>query len=199
MRTRAKCERAAALGLALIALSSCLTGSADFSMEKRAIEAATGLTLTADSSVRVGAATLRLARWFGAEESDADDVLRHVQRVEVAVFHVQGGDARRAVDAFPSPPGWTCLVRARQRDSSARIFLEEPAARSAAERPPRGTAKPAADLSSLLVATSEGEQLVLVRIRGAFEALVEHALARRSRLPSKTAAGLRAEGGPEGD
>ncbi len=160
--------RSAALGLALTALTSCLTGSADFSNEKRAIELATGLTLTPDTSVAIGGAALGLARWLGGSSGEEDEVLRHLERVEVAVFKVRG-DSRRAVDALPSPPGWTCVVRARERRSSVKVLLEEASSRSA----------------RLMVAASEENELVLVRAQGALEAIAEQALARGSSLSSR--------------
>jgi len=143
--------------LALTALSGCLVSPADFSTEKAAIEASTGLSLVPTTSMEVGALTLGLAR---TSTSETEALLKHLDRVEVATFEVRGGSPRRAVAGFAAEPGWTCLVHARQRGGAARIFLEE---RSG------GAAR-------LFIVASSGEALMLVRLEGSLDGLLAEAL-----------------------
>ena len=154
--------RVATLAMSAAALCGCLVGPASFTEVKRGVESATGLVLAPTTSMSLGAAAMGLARIFGG---DADDVLRHLDRVEVAVFSVSGKSPERAVDAYPAAEGWTCIVRARHKGGAARILLDETST---------GVAR-------LLVVASDGDELVLIRLEGALDALLEQAMSGKAR------------------
>jgi len=149
------------LGVALTALCGCLVSPANFAREKAAIEASTGLSLEPTTSVRLGALALGLAK---SSDPQSREFLDQLERVEVAMFKVSGGSPLRAVGAFPADPGWTCVVQARKKDGAARIFLEETSGR----------------LGHLLIVTSAGDELTLVRLEGSFDGLLEAALSGHS-------------------
>jgi hypothetical protein len=141
--------------MAFIGMAGCLVVPADFSREKKDLERATGLTLRPTNSMNVGPGTLALAR--GWSKSGGDEVLRHLDRVELETFSVKGGSAARAVAAFRAGPDWAPVARVREKGSSARIFLDEGSGNS----------------GRLLVVTSEGQELTFVRIEGRLDALLE--------------------------
>lgn len=142
-------------------LSGCLPMSADFTPERQSIEVRTGLTLRRQSSMQLGPATLALARAWGG--SPTGTTVRHVERVEMATFDVEGGNPRQAVDAFEAGREWTSLVRMRKGPLATRVFLEVG----------RETLSPT---RRMLVVTAEDGQLVLVRLEAALEELLAQAL-----------------------
>lgn len=157
-------------GLALVlAAALCATGcfTADLSTERRAIERHTGLSLEPDVSLHIGPMLMGIAGSF-TEGEDGDDVqamIRACSSIDVAVYQVSGDRPVPKSGLLPAPDGWSMIARVRQPGESVQVYaLEE-----------RGK------IRRVLLTALDGDELVVMRLRGDVGEILRAALAISAR------------------
>jgi hypothetical protein len=156
-RTGACAGSVVVLGLA--AASACIgfRGPEDL---RRDIVQTTGVELQREVGVTVGRAGVALVRWFTPED---EIPLKGVRRVQVGVYRVSDaarGDPAADLLEIPALADWEPVVRLRERDENVLVMLRQ-----------ENDA-----IRGLLVVVMEGDEWVLVRVRGKLQHVVEEAM-----------------------
>ena len=136
----------------LLSAGACLStrGPADV---RRQLDRELGWELDREMGLRVGRATLWLARSFVPEEEGSP--LRDVSRVEVGVYRLLSESRRRRATGHLHLSGLQPMVRVRGRGSDAAILV-----------------RPGRRLREMVLISREGNEVVIVRLRGRLDSFL---------------------------
>ncbi len=152
----------AAVALAAAALGCVTLRGPDDVARRVALE--TGNEYVRESGLTVGRTGMAIARWAVRHDEDADGIpIRGIRKVEIGVWTVsKGGGARGAGPTAAGLPGWSPLVAMRDADGESVLVLSK--------------ADGAGRIRKMLVVVEDGEELVVVRMRGDLEGALEQAV-----------------------
>lgn len=166
-------------------LSGCLY-SREISVLRRDAEKALDVSLDREFVITLGPGTFRTLGWVARRIPDpwvqmAGDMTGEIERIKVGVFKAESEPER--VNLGPSAmrrlaeSGWEVLVRSSTADEATWVMTRE---RFGSVR-------------DMLVLTFDGHELVVVRLEGYLDAIVERALADQVFLRDISGPGLRAD------
>jgi hypothetical protein len=150
-----------AILIALLLCPACVTlrGPEDV---RRDISSATGVRFEREMGLTIKRSGMWLARW-GLRVSGEDDIsLRGIKRVEVGIYlpkkrHEGAAPGRLDMSQFE---GWSPIVRVHEEDEEALVMV----------RVRKG------EIRGMLVVVSEPDELVLVRMKGRLDRILEEAM-----------------------
>lgn len=155
-----------ALAVAALLLLATACGPASLREEKALVEHLVGRGAVPETSLHIGPMLLGLARWAD-DEDDAgadpdDDLVKHLRRIDLVVYRLDAAARARLGHAgtLPLLKGWDRIVRVREKGEVAEILV-----RTENDR-----------LDGMVVLAHEEDELVLVRIDGDIEPLIEAAM-----------------------
>lgn len=166
-------------------LSGCLY-SREISMLRRDAEMALEVPLDREFVITMGPGTFRTLGWVARRIPDpwvqmAGDMTGEIERIKVGVFHAESEPERVNLGPSAMPrlaeSGWDVLVRSTTAGEATWVMTRER----------HGSVR------DLLVLTFDGHELVVVRLEGYLDAIVERALADEVFLREMTGPGLRAD------
>jgi hypothetical protein len=163
----------AAATFVLLLCNGCMTSTPQLHHVAHGLEQALpGTTLTPEGGIKLGRASLGLARMISQralEEEDEDAraagrTLRGIRRVEVGTYRIQGLPLRfespREMERALGLAGWATLARVQEDDDLAWVVYRQKDSH----------------IRSLLVINVEGEELSMVRLQGRLEDALAAAL-----------------------
>ena len=168
--------------LAIVLLFPMVLGGCIYSREithiRDDVEDALDVEFERDFVIVIGRRTFGSLGWVARRVPDtisrmAGDLLAEIDRVKVGVFHTEDEGSRSlAVDDMPRFRGsdWRAAVRVREEDATVWVMYRER----------HGFVR------DMLVMTLDGRELVIVRIEGRLDALVEQAIADADFVRSMT-------------
>ncbi len=131
-----------------------------------------GIQLERESHIRLGRFTMglvkKIVRWAADEDQEAQRIVPHLRRVEVATYRVRGLPADAELEGpyrFErklAATGWETIVRVREEDERTWVFYRPDAEGS---------------IRNLYVVALDGDELVVVDLEGRLDRLFAEATA----------------------
>lgn len=132
---------------------------------RREVQQATGRHYDKTFAVTVGRSALAVARWAIDEDEEAEEILKGLKKVELGLYEAQSGREEAGGSGAVTAgilPGWSPLVELHAEAGEHVLVLSESGRDGSIRR--------------LVVLVEDGRELIIVRIKGDLDRIVEEAI-----------------------